>query len=219
MADMRMKMFGLIDQLKKLAENANKVPLSSKILLDGHTLRQLLQQLEDSVDPDIRDARAVLDQQKLIISKATQEAESTLREAGSTAKSLTDDAASRAQATLADAQARAAEMARDAADQANAMMADAQTRANAMLADAQARAEQMVSESEIVVRAKRESEAIYQTAKNNSDRYQAMVNGQVNDLLLTADNALSQQMDAIRQLRQDFQARQSGAVQDDIQSF
>ena len=219
MADVRMRMLDIIDRLKQFADGANKVPLSSKVLLDGNTLRQMLQQLEDSVDPDIRNAKSVLDQEKLILNKASQEAESTVREAKNTAKAATDDAASRAQATLADAQTRAAEMARDAADKANAMLADAQSRANAMLADAQARAEQMVSENEIVVRANREAESIYQSVKNNSDRYQAMVNGQINDLLLTADNALSQQMDAIRQLRQDFNARQSGVTQDDIQSF
>ena len=219
MADVRLRMLDLIDRLKQLAESAGKVPLSNKIFLDGHALKQLLQQLEDSVDPDIRNAKAVLDQEKVIISKASQEAEATVREAKNTAKSTTEEAAHSAQATIADAQARAAEMAQDAADKANAMVADAQTRANAMLADAQARAEQMVSENEIVVRANREAESIYQNVKNNSDRYQAMVNGQVNDLLLTADNALSQQMDAIRQLRQDFNARQSGITQDDIQSF
>ena len=219
MADARIRMLDLIDRLKQLADGANKVPLSQKVLLDGHALRQLLQQLEDSVDSDIRDARAVLDQEKLILNKATQEAESTVREANNTAKATTEEASHRAQAALADAQARAAEMARDAADKANAMVADAQNRANAMLADAQARAEQMVSENEIVVRANREAEAIYQNAKNNSDRYQAMVNGQVNDLLLTADNAMSHQMDAIRQLRQDFTARQNGVSQEDIQSF
>lgn len=219
MADVRLRMLDLIDRLKQLAENANKVPLSSRILLDGQALKQTLQQLEDSVDPDIRNARAVLDQEKVILNSANQEAEKTVREANSTAKATTEDADRRAQAMLADAQSRANEMARDAADKANAMVADAQNRANAMLADAQARAEQMVSENEIVVRAKREADGIFQAAKNNSDRYQAMVNGQVNDLLLTADNALSQQMDAIRQLRQDFTARQNGVTQEDIQSF
>ena len=219
MADTRLKMFDLIDRLKKLAEGASKVPLSGKIILDGHSLKQLLQQLEDSVDPDVRDARAVLDQEKVILNKAAHEAETTVRDANAQAQSTVEDATRRAQATLSDAQARAAEMARDAADKANAMVADAQTRAGSMLADAQARAEQMVSESEIVQRAKREADAIYQNARNSADRYQAMVNGRINDLLLTADTALSQQVDAVRQLRQEFHARQSGVVQDDIQSF
>lgn len=219
MSDSRMNMLEFIDRLKKLVEVAGKVPLSSKILLDGHAARQLLQQLEDSVDPDIREAQSVLEQKKLILSKASEEAETIVREANELAKSTTEDAARHAQATMAEAQARASEMAQDAAAKANAMVADAQTRANAILADTQARAEQMVSESEIVARAKREAEAIYQNARSSSDRYQAMINGQVNDLLLTADNVLSQQMDAIRQLRQDFQARQNGVTQDDIQSF
>ena len=61
MADVRLRMLDLIDRLKQLAESANKVPLSNKIFLDGHALKQLLQQLEDSVDPDIRNAKAVLD--------------------------------------------------------------------------------------------------------------------------------------------------------------
>ena len=56
MADVRLRMLDLIDRLKQLAENANKVPLSSRILLDGQALKQTLQQLEDSVDPDIRNA-------------------------------------------------------------------------------------------------------------------------------------------------------------------
>ena len=219
MADTRLKMFDLIDRVKQMVDGATRVPLSTRIMVDGHSLKQLVQQLEDSVDPDVRDARAVLEQEKVILSKASQEAESTVREANSTAKNTVEDATRRAQAALADAQARAAEMARDAADKANAMVADAQSGAGAILADAQARAEQMVSESEIVIRAKRESDAIYQSTRASSDRYQAMVNGQVNDLLSAADQALSQQIDAIRQLRQDFHARQSSAAQDDIQSF
>ncbi len=219
MADTRLKMFDLIDRLKQLADSAGRVPLSGKILLDGHSLKQLLQQLEDSVDPDVRDARSVLDQQDVILKKASQEAETTVRDANATAQSTLEDATRRAQAALADAQARAADMARDAADKANAMVADAQTRSAAMLADAQARAEQLVSENEIVLRANREAQSIFQAARNDSDRYKATVDGQVNELLLNADNSLSQQLDAVRQLRQNFQARQAGDMSDDVQSF
>ena len=45
MADARIKMLDLIDKLKQLAEGAGKVPFSGKIMLDGRSLKQLLQQL------------------------------------------------------------------------------------------------------------------------------------------------------------------------------
>lgn len=212
MADSRLRVFDYVDQLNVILDRATKVPLSTRIVVDKQEVKQLLQRVESSIDPDIRTAKDIIQQYDELIRKANQQAEQVTGEANENARRTVDDAAARAQATLQEAQARAAELSRDAADKANAMIADAQSRAQAMIADAQARAEQLVAENAITQRASSEAAQLMQRTHMECDEYRLSMENSVQNTLERADSMLGAQLDQLRRLRQSFDTRQSGMV-------
>ena len=209
MADSKLRVFDYVDQLNSIIDKAAKVPLSTRIVVDKQDLKQLLQRLESSIDPDIRSAKDIIQQYDELIQKANQQAEQVTSDANENARRTVDDASARAQTTLQEAQARAAELSRDAADKANAMIADAQARASAMIADTQARAEQLVAEDAITQRANIEASQLLQRTHMDCDQYRINMENDIQNALQNADGILSQQLDSLRRLRQNFSTRQN----------
>ena len=212
MADSRLRVFDYVDQLNVILDRATKVPLSTRVVVDKQEVKQILQRVESSIDPDIRTAKDIIQQYDELIQKANQQAEQVTSEANANAQRTVDEAARRAQSTLQEAQARATALSRDAADKANAMVADAQARAQAMIADAQARAEQLVAENAITQRANAEAAQLMQHTQMECDEYRMNMETSVQHTLERADSMLGAQLDQLRRLRQTFDARQSDMV-------
>ena len=212
MADSRLRVFDYVDQLNVILDRATKVPLSTRVVVDKQEVKQILQRVESSIDPDIRTAKDIIQQYDELIQKANQQAEQVTSEANANAQHTVDEAARRAQSTLQEAQARATELSRDAADKANAMVADAQARAQAMIADAQARAEQLVAENAITQRANAEAAQLMQHTQMECDEYRMNMENSVQHTLERAASMLGTQLDQLRRLRQTFDARQSDMV-------
>ena len=105
MADSRLRVFDYVDQMNGLIEKAAKVPLSTRIIVDKQDLKQLLQRLESSIDPDVRQAKEIISQYDELIRKANQQAEQVTDEANENARRTVEDATARAQATLQEVQA------------------------------------------------------------------------------------------------------------------
>ena len=214
MADSRLRVFDYVDQLNGVIEKAAKVPLSTRVVVDKQEVKQLLQRVESSIDPDIRAAKDIIQQYDELIQKANRQAEQVTSEANENARRTVEDAAKRAQATMQEAQARATDLSRDAADKANAMIADAQARAAAMIADAQTRAERLVAESAITQRANAEAAQLMQRAQMECDEYRQNMENGVQHALERADGMLSAQLDQLRRLRQSFDTRQTDLPED-----
>ena len=214
MADSKLRVFDYVDQLNVIIDRGAKVPLSTRVIVDKQDLKQLLQRLESSIDPDIRTAKDIIQQYDELIQKANRQAEQTTSEANENARRTVDEAAARAQATLQEAQARASELSRDAADKANAMVADAQARAQAMIADAQTRAEQLVADSAITQRANAEAAQLMQRTQMDCDQYRIHMENDIQQALQNADGILSAQLDQLRRLRQSFDTRQDDNMVD-----
>ena len=219
MSSTKLMTFEFIDRLNLLVSGARTVPLTNKIMADKEELLNLLKRLEDSIPDDVQQAKRLLDVEEQILAESRKEAEATINSANSLAKNTVDSANSQAkttvesansqaQSTVADAQARATETLRSATDQANAMLADAQARANAIVADAQARAQQLVAESEIIARAQAEAQEMLEAAHRECEDYSTRVHGAVAQMMEHADISLSQQLDALRTLRQEINLNQ-----------
>lgn len=208
MSSAKLRTFELIDRINLLVSNTKSIPFSNKIMVDKDEIANLMRSLEDSIPADLQQARQLLAVEQQIIDESKRQAEETTRDAAQNARSTVENANNQAQATLADAQARAAETLRSSTDQANAMLADAQARANALVADAQARAQQMVAESEIIARAQAEAQEMLESTHRECEDYSARVHTAVTQLMEHADISLSQQLDALRALRQDIASNQ-----------
>lgn len=219
MSTTRLATFDLIDKLLIMTEQAKNIPLTNKMMIEREEVVNLLRRLYDTIPSDMKQARDLLAVEKQIIEESNLQAQRTVNEANTQAQNTVDSANAQAQntvdsankqaqATVADAQARASETLRSASDQANAMMADAQARANATISDAQAMAQKMVSESEIIARAQAEAQEMMESTHRECEDYTMRVRNAVNHLMEMADAGLSQQLDAMRALRQDIASNQ-----------
>ena len=196
--------FDLIDRMSLIVSEARAIPLSKKIMLDKDEFASLLRRLEESIPGDLQKARAIIDEEEKILSESNRIATETTQKAKQESQAMMDNATSQSKQMVADAQAQASETMRSASDQANAMVADAQARANALVADAQAQAQQMVADSEIVARAQAEAQELLESAHRECDAYSAQMHDAVAQIMETVDIGLSQQLDALRAMRQDF---------------
>lgn len=208
MSATKLSTFELIDRINLLVNSARTIPLSGKMMLDRDEMSDLLRRLEESIPQDLQQAKQLLAVEQQIIDESRRQAETTVREANQNAKTTVENATNQANSMLQDAKNRAGETLRGATDQANALMADAQARANALVADAQTRAQQMVADSEIVARAQAEAQEMLEAAHREGEDYSLRVHGAVSQMMEHADASLSQQLDALRALRQEIAARQ-----------
>ena len=193
MAAERITVLAIADRIQLAVNNAKAVPFTGKVIVEKEDLTRLLNQLSASMPENLALADQVLTDKRQILEESQRQADST-----------THEAAQQAQATLNDAQNRAGEMLRNATDQANAMVADAQARANAMIADAQARAQQLVADSEIIARATAEAQEMMESTHRECEEFTARTHAAVTQMVEHADRNLSQQLDALRALRQEL---------------
>lgn len=202
----RLMTFEQLDRMTRIVAEARAIPLTKKIVLDKDEFSALMRRLEESIPADLQKARAIIDEEEKILSESNQIATETTAKARQESQTMIDNAKAQAQQMVSDAQANASETMRSATEQANAMVADAQARANALVADAQAQAQQMVSDSEIVARAQAEAQEMVDTAHRECDAYSAQMHEAVSQIMESVDIGLSQQLDALRAMRQDFMA-------------
>ena len=119
----------LIDKLEDLVDQAWSLPLSGgRSVLDADKVRDLLEDLRDSLPQEIRQAKAIVADRSQIINDAKREAETVVRVAEERAKKMINQheivkqAQARANDLLAQSQAKAREMRRAANDYVDDLM-------------------------------------------------------------------------------------------------
>ena len=119
----------LIDKLEDLVDQAWSLPLSGgRSVLDADKVRDLLEDLRDSLPQETRQAKAIVADRSQIINDAKREAETVVRVAEERAKKMINQheivkqAQARANDLLAQSQAKAREMRRAANDYVDDLM-------------------------------------------------------------------------------------------------
>lgn len=109
----------LIDELYDMTEKAWNFPLShGRAVLDGEQVRQILDEMRETLPQEIHQARAIVADRSQIIADAKREAETTVRVAQERAKALvaqdaiTREAQQKANEIVGQAQAKSREMRR-----------------------------------------------------------------------------------------------------------
>jgi len=87
------EIMALIDRLEEMVQQATRVPLTGKILLDPDELLSLVDELREVVPQEIREANRVARDRETILAEAREQAEEILREAKALAAQLTSEAA------------------------------------------------------------------------------------------------------------------------------
>lgn len=84
-----MSMEELVDELYDMVDKAWNLPLSGgRIVLDGEEVRQILDEIRDSIPQELRQARAIVADRSQIISDAKREAEGIIRVSEDRAKAM-----------------------------------------------------------------------------------------------------------------------------------
>ena len=222
-----LKVFSAISSINALLREGRGVPLSGLVMVNKQRMEQLLDDLEDALDPDLERAEKLLARERELLerierqrveveTKAANEARTAVDEANKAAQKTRLTAQKEAEEAVANARAQAEEELRRAAEQAQQIIANAQDHANRLIAKAQADAAQMVAEDTITVTAKKYAEDIQNAAQTECDRLNDETLGNLHRMLEHADLSLASQLDALRTLRQ-----QLGAVyhEDPMQGY
>ena len=208
-----LKVFSVISSINSMLREGRAVPLSGLVMVNKQRMEQLLDELEENLDPDLERAEKLLtrerellqriDEQRIEVeTKAAAEARTMVDEANKAAQKTRLTAQKEAEEAVANARAQAESELQRAAEQAQQIIANAQNHANRMLADAQNSAAQMVAQDTITLTAKKYAEDIRNAAQTDCDRMNDETLGNLHRMLEHADISLATQLDALRTLRQ-----------------
>ena len=78
----------LIDELETLVGEANRVPFSSKIMLEEQTIMQIVDQMRAAIPSEFRQARRILRDQAKIVRQAQEDAATIISNANQNAEYL-----------------------------------------------------------------------------------------------------------------------------------
>ena len=202
MSEVKMQTLKVLDQIRLLVDNAKTVPFTSKLMIDRSELASLLGNLDSSLPEDIRNAKAVLDEQEKILGDSREEATKTLDEARTNAEKMVHDAEESAAAQLSDAQNRSSQMLQDASGRANAAVAEATQKSQAIVADAELRARQMTDESTIMQNARDQADQLLSATRQDCQAYSQEIRQNMMKMIEAADAGLEAQLNSLRDFRQ-----------------
>lgn len=88
-----MDIFSLLDRLEDVIQNATRVPLTGKVMVDPEEVLGILERLRDALPEEIRAASRIADERERILATARAEAEAIVQEAKGYVAHLTDETA------------------------------------------------------------------------------------------------------------------------------
>jgi vacuolar-type H+-ATPase subunit E/Vma4 len=133
----------LIDELYDMIEKAWNLPLShGRAVLDGEQVRQILDEMRETLPQEIHQAKAIVADRAQILADAKREAETTVRVGQERAKALiaqdeiTREAQQKANEIISQAQAKSREMRRATNDYVDDLMKRTDEELTQLLAEA-----------------------------------------------------------------------------------
>ena len=118
----------LIEELEEIVENATKVPLSSKSMIDREEVWEILQQFRLNYPEEIKQAQWVKKERERILNESRQEASNIIETANQKALGMVNEteiikiARAKADEVIKEADLRSAEMIQESEDRARAIM-------------------------------------------------------------------------------------------------
>ncbi|MBI2867662.1 MAG: hypothetical protein HYX97_04940 [Chloroflexi bacterium] len=122
----------MVEKLESIVGSGSKLPLTSKVMVDGQSLLEVVDRIRASVPEDIKDAHQIIEKREQVINQALLEARRVKTSADQESKSRVQDS----------------EIVKMAQKRADEVMAEAQRRAEKIVSEAQRQAEAMRRESD-----------------------------------------------------------------------
>ena len=160
----------LLKHLRTAIERGNRVPLTSKVIIDADKCLMIVDDLENNLPDAVQYGMQMYSERNRIMGDAEE-----------TAISRVTSAEMRANAVL--------ENARREAEQ---LVVDAEAEANAILQDAQERADHMIDESEIVRQAREEARIIKNDARVEASELRLKASHDAYQLLTSVEDELAE---------------------------
>lgn len=86
-----MEIFTLLENLEELMESGQKVPFSTKVMVDIEEFREVLEEIRLKLPDELKQAKWVKEERQRIMSDAEKEADSLLKEAEGKIISMVDE--------------------------------------------------------------------------------------------------------------------------------
>ena len=191
-----------MSELESMVKQAKKVPMSNLCLVDRDSAIGLIDAVYRDFPKVIAESEGIVQNQTNIMNEARSYADKAMKDARTEAENVTRTARSNAQQQNAQTETQIQERLAQAQQQANALVQDAQERAARILQEAERQARQLISEQEITARANMEAEDLRQNAQEEVNRMYSDFYGHVDQMLLTVDQSLGEQLTEVRMMRQ-----------------
>jgi vacuolar-type H+-ATPase subunit H len=84
-------MYKLLEQLDELIDRSNRVPITGKIMVDEHTVLNILDALQKTVPEEIQQAHVIIDERERILTDARNEGREILKQAQAKAEQMVNE--------------------------------------------------------------------------------------------------------------------------------
>ena len=151
----------IIDQLKSIVASSARVPGTQRRIVEKGQLEAVVEQLQEAIPSELREAKEILRQRDSIINQATLEAQrirSSVQEETEVIRSATEEEVIALRATAEteyDTRVSDAEVFKQAEKKADEASTGAQRSAEIVIQDAERRAQRLLSEAEALVESRR----------------------------------------------------------------
>jgi cell division septum initiation protein DivIVA len=158
-----MDLQALIEELEEIVENASKVPLTTKCMLDREEVWEVIQQFRLNYPEEIKQAQWVKKERERILNESRQEASSIIESANQKVVMMVNEteiiklAKAKADDIIKEADLRAIEINHQSEIKARATIEEAQTKADDYKKRAQAYADSLLATAETTANTARDS--------------------------------------------------------------
>ena len=171
-----MELQNLIEELEEIVENATKVPLSSKCMIDREEVLEIIQQFRLNYPEEIKQAQWVKKERERILNESRQEASNIIEAANQKVVQMVNEteiikiAKTKADEIVKEAEMQGDQIVEEATEQGNQVVQEAENRANEYKSRAQMYADSLLSTVESTATIAKDT--VYTAYVNINNSYQ-----------------------------------------------
>ena len=171
-----MELQNLIEELEEIVENATKVPLSSKCMIDREEVLEIIQQFRLNYPEEIKQAQWVKKERERILNESRQEANNIIEAANQKVVQMVNEteiikiAKTKADEIVKEAEMQGDQIVEEATTQGDQIMQEADVRANEYKNRAQVYADSLLSTVESMATIAKDT--VYTAYANINNSYQ-----------------------------------------------
>ncbi|MBQ8827691.1 MAG: hypothetical protein IJZ90_00930 [Clostridia bacterium] len=185
--------FELLEELEQIIKDAKQSLIGNKCSVDKAELLGIVNDLMEALPDEIKKARSITSEAKIIINTAREDAQRVLEDADAEADEIVKSAQSDADRQI-----------KDAKEEADRILNNADAEAEALIREAQQKSAELVSAHQITQLATEQARETVDDAKRQAYEAKMGARGYVDDMLGDVEHTLMEYVSEIQACRKQF---------------